>query len=85
MVSPVMDVDVGTLYLLAEKLEEATRKAVAEIGWIGSEPNLVDAVELARQLTSVTESCLPILHKTRSCTSCASFVCLNVRTHFLSN
>ena len=36
MVSPVLDVDVGTIYMIGEKLEQAITMTKNEVGWEGN-------------------------------------------------
>jgi len=33
MISPVIDIDVGTIYDIGERLEEAIKRTMAEVGW----------------------------------------------------
>jgi len=88
MVSPVIDIDVGTIYEMGQRLEDAIRKTMEDVGWEGVADNEscigpFDVTQFAAQF-QVNDRCIPILHKTRSCTSCSSFVCRTVRTRFLN-
>jgi len=104
MVTPVIDVDVGTLYEMGQRLEEALKKTVEERGW----KSCMDSVEAPvveraadvlvcadADITKDTDParadvvspsvavCSTQLHLARSCTSCADFVCRDVRRRFL--
>jgi adenosylmethionine-8-amino-7-oxononanoate aminotransferase len=88
MVSPVIDIDVGTIYEIGERLEQAVTRTMEEINWEREEeaaPNAetFDMAELAARI-SQNDKCQPILHSTKSCTSCSSFVSRDVRTHFIN-
>lgn len=88
MVSPVIDIDVGTVYEIGERFEKAIKKTMEVVGWVkieGVTPSMepVDLAKLAEVLPGI-EKCNPVLHRTRSCTSCSSFVSEKVRTHFLN-
>ena len=87
MVSPVMDVDIASIYTIGDLLETVIRRTKAEVGWDGAHKDIIKVID---QLTieqfaaklSAKDQCLPAFHKTRSCTSCASFVCRDARTRF---
>lgn len=94
MVSPVLDVDVGTIYKIGEKIEEVLMLTKEEVGWEGScigdtesetasETSETSVNELTKQINGDFK-CLPQLHATGSCTSCSNFVCQEVRTRFLN-
>lgn len=93
MVSPVIDIDVGTVYEMGERLEKVIRMTMREVDWDGSDAETASLSsfgsfssfnfeEIAAQIEK-TDKCLPALHRSRSCTSCADFVCRDVRKHFL--
>lgn len=87
MVSPVIDIDVGTIYEIGERLEKAIRKTMKIVGWVKSLEGLTTAessaiMQFAKGISD--KGCHPILHKTRACTSCSSFVCTTVRTKFVN-
>jgi len=136
MVSPPIDIDVGMIYNIGVKLEEAINMTVAEVGWehiapiascldltaydnsddVASVASVASVATTASTTTTGTtsdESCIAVdptqklgfsekedraitalaerfekcsdfLHKTRSCTTCSSFVCGSVRTKFLA-
>lgn len=91
MVSPVIDIDVGTIYEMGERLEKAIRVTMDKVGWEKHDEALSAAeqyaiAQFAKNIGACTtdQSCLPALHRTKSCTSCSSFVCRQVRTRFLN-
>ena len=88
MVSPVIDIDVGTIYEIGERIETAIVMTMKAVGWEGpAELSTVEETNTIQQLAdqlSGKDECLPILHKTKSCTSCSCFVSSNVRTRFLN-
>ena len=84
MVTPVIDIDVGTVYEIGDKLVEVVKLTMAELRWkaIQKEPQEIECSE------SITENaafanCHTYSHTTKSCTSCSNFVCRDVRTRFL--
>ena len=85
MCTPVVDVDVGTIYEIGEKLEEALKRTMSERGWKSSVMGLKNdnVVAAVKELKVGNVKCRPQLHATRSCTICASFVCQDVRSRFL--
>jgi adenosylmethionine-8-amino-7-oxononanoate aminotransferase len=89
MVSPVIDIDVGTIYEIGERLEQAVTRTMQEVNWeredeAAQNAETFDMSELATRILQ-NDRCQPILHKTRSCTSCSSFVSRDVRTRFFVN
>jgi adenosylmethionine-8-amino-7-oxononanoate aminotransferase len=82
MVTPVIDIDVGSIYEIGERLEEAVRKTMAEVGWITRD--VKSELFIADITLQSSDKCHPFLHETKSCTSCSSFVCSKVRTRFLN-
>ena len=88
MVSPVVDVDVGTLYKIAERIERALIQTVEEVGWIQpcTSPKVDIRVSLQLDeefcLSEVKKQCLSQLHFSRTCTSCADFVSPVLRKRF---
>ena len=83
MVTPVVDIDVGTVYEIGEKLVNVVQLTMKEMGW--KSPVEVTSSKTPPEL--VTEfpgllKCQTYLHTTRSCTSCTKFVCPKVRTRF---
>lgn len=84
MVSPVIDIDVGTIYQIGELLEKAITMTKMAVGWEKpvTEAESFAITQLAAQLNS-NDKCHPLLHKTRACTSCSSFVCKKLRTRFV--
>lgn len=84
MVTPMVDVDVGTVYEIGLKLEEVINRTIKEIGWEGQIPEEVTSVNnISSSLTKCNSaSCSSQLHATRTCTFCASFVSENVRMRF---
>lgn len=97
MVSPVIDIDVGTIYTLGERLEEALILTITEVKW---EPNRVpvrrvssdasvDMKDLIVRVLGCTtidkqQACLPVFHTTRSCTHCSDFVRFDRRRRFVN-
>lgn len=89
MVSPVIDIDVGTLYTIAERIEKALLATVNDVKWAKSSPAKAE-VEIRVTLklddefcaSEVNKQCLSNLHFSRACTSCATFVCPDLRRRF---
>ena len=87
MVSPVVDIDVGTLYKIAERMEKALIQTVKEVGWTQPAPVQVE-IRVALQLddefcaSEIKKQCLSNLHFTRTCTSCGDFVSPVIRKRF---
>lgn len=84
MVTPMVDVDVGTIYEIGQRLEKVLLRTMEEMNWKGnshgeSKQELYDIPELVDGL----QKCLPHLHSTKSCTSCSSFVCPDIRMRFI--
>lgn len=87
MVSPVIDIDVGTLYEMAKRFESVIIKTKADVGWEPEEHISTKGLDLStflQQFFSKDDKCLPSLHVTRSCTGCTKFVCRDVRANFIS-
>ena len=85
MVTPMVDVDVGTIYEIGLKLEEAIRKTMKEMDWEAPSSEGETSKADASAVSPIPPSkCSTNLHATRSCTSCTDFVCQNVRSRFLS-
>ena len=84
MVTPMVDVDVGTIYEIGIKLEEAIRKTRKEMEWkeISSEGETIKA-EASTVLPVLATKCSTNLHATKTCTSCNSFVCNSIRNRFM--
>jgi adenosylmethionine-8-amino-7-oxononanoate aminotransferase len=87
MITPVVDIDVGTIYEIGEKLAEALDRTMAERDWkrstaasLALKDDNIFAKEIAENLI-----CLPSLHFTKSCTSCADFVCRDKRMRFVAS
>jgi adenosylmethionine-8-amino-7-oxononanoate aminotransferase len=87
MVSPVVDIDVGTVYEFGEKLQEAVRRTVEDRGWNDVTIKREEVISLQEHFAEFasTVKCDPSLHLTRSCTSCNSFVCQDTRMKFVTN
>ena len=94
MVSPVFDVDVGTIYEVGQRLEEVISKTMAEVRWkrqsvpiciVADSDSSFDVAEIAKGITVTKnyDTCLPQFHAAKSCTSCSSFVCQKIRTRFV--
>mmetsp|Transcript_10688 Transcript_10688/g.16769 ORF Transcript_10688/g.16769 Transcript_10688/m.16769 type:complete len:511 (+) Transcript_10688:66-1598(+) len=85
MITPLFDIDVGTIYEIGEKLELVVVRTSDEIGW------KKDTIEEAQDAFDLREflpehpdlKCKKYLHQTKSCTSCSSFVCPTVRMRFV--
>ena len=90
MVSPVIDhIDVGTLYDIAEKMEEALLLTIREVSWLQPDmPKLEVENRVTLQLdkeffaSEVKKQCLYQLHFSRTCKSCGDFVHPSVRRRF---
>ena len=114
MVSPVIDIDVGTIYEIGERFEKVITSTMTEVGWCSSEMPKLKPIEsefsICSEVSSVnsdsesdvsdssfdlkkiaqevalwrdTDKCLPVLHETKSCTSCSKFVNPTIRIRFL--
>ena len=87
MVSPLIDIDVGTLYKVAERMENALIQTVKEVGWTQPTPLMVE-IRVSLQLdeefcaSEVNKQCLSNLHFARTCTSCDDFVSPVIRKRF---
>jgi adenosylmethionine-8-amino-7-oxononanoate aminotransferase len=95
MVSPVIDIDVGTVYTMGERLEAALRATITDVEWdpsrvpvhhVASEASrdMKELIDKVLGCQDVIQECLPVFHNTRSCTSCSAFVHLDRRLHFLT-
>jgi len=89
MVSPVIDIDVGTLYNIAERLEKALQLTVDEVKWVQSDECTTEVkIRVTLQLdeefciSEVNKRCLSHLHFSRTCTSCGAFVRPELRRRF---
>jgi len=87
MVSPVVDIDVGTLYLIAERMEKALIRTVQQVGWTQPTPIKMDirsSLKLDEEFcaSEVKKQCLTNLHFSRTCTSCGDFVSPELRKRF---
>jgi len=90
MISPVIDIDVGTLYRIGEKLEEALLLTVADVGWEQPTSQNANATEIKVTLqldqeflaSELKKVCNSQLHFSRTCTSCSDFVHPTVRKRF---
>jgi adenosylmethionine-8-amino-7-oxononanoate aminotransferase len=89
MVSPVIDIDVGTLYTIAERMEKALQLTADEVNW--DKPVVTKAdVEIRVTLkldadfcrSEVNKQCLDQFHFSRTCTSCSTFVRPELRRRF---
>lgn len=89
MISPVVDIDVGTLYKIAERIEKALVQTVEEVGWTQPAHAKVE-IRLSLQLdeefcaSEARKQCLTNLHLTKTCTSCSDFVSPMLRKRFSS-
>ena len=86
MVTPVVDIDVGTVYEIGEKLATVVQLTMNEMGWAAKSMEIEEVSTGTPGLVSeysVVPKCQTYLHSTRSCTSCTNFVCPKVRTKFL--
>jgi hypothetical protein len=95
MVTPCYDTDVGTIYEIGEKLEEAINLTMKEIGWKSQEtiaPSVPEKLVVEINNPSVAEIkalplndtiCSTAFHVSKTCTSCSSFVCPDKRQRFL--
>lgn len=89
MVSPVIDIDVGTLYAIAERMEKALLATANEVRWAQHDvPSAEVEIRVTLRLDSefciseVKKQCLQTLHFGRSCTSCEAFVRPELRRRF---
>ncbi len=85
MVTPIVDVDVGTIYEIGSCLEQVLLRTMDDMGWKGSSPG--ESKEEPNGIPEIVredlKKCHPHLHSTKSCTSCASFVCPDLRMRFI--
>jgi adenosylmethionine-8-amino-7-oxononanoate aminotransferase len=85
MVTPVVDIDVGTVYEIGEKLAEVVERTMADMNWEPQSQTPENTLSVSQQVSNAIEpKCLPSLHATKSCTSCTSFVCQERRRRFVS-
>ena len=86
MVTPMFDVDVGTLYEMGLKLEEVLLSTMKEMGWESLTSEAGTKVESTVTPIDVpaNSKCSTSLHATRTCTSCTNFVCQKVRMRFMA-
>ncbi|KAL7547627.1 hypothetical protein ACHAWF_010918 [Thalassiosira exigua] len=91
MVSPVIDIDVGTLYDAAERMERALLATAEEVKWVQPTSPSVDVevrvtLRLDNEfcLSEVNKQCRSRLHFARTCTSCDLFVRPALRKRFSS-
>jgi hypothetical protein len=87
MVSPHFDIDVGTLYEMAEKLEKVIIATMEEMGWSPlscEEAKTQDMIAPMAECLADPSTCQTYLHQTKSCTSCSSFVCPTIRMRFVN-
>lgn len=89
MVSPAIDIDVGTLYTIAEQMEKALLATVDEVGWAQSGVSTTQVeIRVTLQLddefcmSEAKKQCLSHLHFSRTCTSCGTFVRPELRRRF---
>lgn len=84
MVTPMVDIDVGTIYEIGSRLEKVILLTLDEIGWAGSNNGEYkeEQSEMPELVREDIQKCQPHLHSTKSCTSCSSFVCPDVRMRF---
>jgi hypothetical protein len=87
MVLPLIDIDVGTLYKVAERMENALIQTVKEVGWTQPTPLMVEicvSLQLDEEFcaSEVNKQCLSNLHFARTCTSCDDFVSPVIRKRF---
>lgn len=94
MVTPVVDIDVGTIYEIGEKLEKVIMMTMKERNWdssntfphtIPEEKKVDDTVCDPSSVCLPSPQCMAHLHETRSCTACAKFVCQSKRMRFVSS
>mmetsp|Transcript_469 Transcript_469/g.1075 ORF Transcript_469/g.1075 Transcript_469/m.1075 type:complete len:520 (+) Transcript_469:867-2426(+) len=93
MVTPVVDIDVGTVYEIGERMEKVLDLTMQEMEWSIEEekqcfeiggPTELDEVVANLLIQSIDLSkCQIRLHETRSCTSCTKFVSPDVRLRFM--
>ena len=85
MVTPMVDVDVGTIYEIGSRLEKVILGTMDEMGWKGSkqDESKQELYEIPELVAEDMKKCQPQLHSTKSCTSCSSFVCPDVRMRFI--
>mmetsp|Transcript_31217 Transcript_31217/g.75462 ORF Transcript_31217/g.75462 Transcript_31217/m.75462 type:complete len:522 (+) Transcript_31217:378-1943(+) len=90
MVSPCIDIDVGTVYEIGQRLEEVLYRTMDEVGWNDRRAEEKEdlsnpAVESHCQEIELDKLlCQPHFHRTKSCTSCDEFVCPTVRRRFVT-
>lgn len=88
MVTPVVDIDVGTIYEIGEKLALAVERTMEERQWFTSVPKSPSTLFmqfnllLAKEAAEKTKKCSPNLHATKTCTSCSKFVSHDRRLRF---
>lgn len=97
MVTPCYDTDVGTIYEIGEKLEEAISLTMKEIGWKSQEAAVTVARPMPEEIVVDVDPsianvkappvddaiCNTAFHVYKTCTTCSSFVCPDKRQRFL--
>jgi hypothetical protein len=80
----VVDIDVGTIYEIGQKLEEAILRTIKEIKWKtqAGTRSLHCHTALDKEPLYIG-TCQDYLHATKSCTSCSTFVSSSVRMRFV--
>eukprot|EP00536_Pseudo-nitzschia_multiseries_P011076 jgi/Psemu1/259548/estExt_Genewise1Plus.C_3600023 len=77
MVTPVVDIDVGMVYEIGQKLEQVVLHTMKDIGWVSPHRNdrrdLRADVKLCNEVPSA-ETCRDYHHLTKSYTSCSEYV-----------
>lgn len=90
MVTPVVDIDVGTIYEIGQKLEQAILRTMEDMAWNSGEAKVEEKAEVFidfpfERVAEPAVPCVSYLHQTKSCTSCTDFVSRDVRMHFARN
>jgi adenosylmethionine-8-amino-7-oxononanoate aminotransferase len=84
MVTPVVDIDVGTIYEIGQKLEEAILRTMKEIKWKTQAGTISLQCNIALDKEPIyIGTCQDYLHATKSCTSCSKFVSPSARMRFV--
>lgn len=83
MVTPMVDIDVGTIYEIGERFADALERTMIEREWKSTSSSDLDDSLFTKEIAE-NVICLPTLHRSRSCTSCADFVCPDKRMRFVA-
>lgn len=85
MVTPVVDVDVGTIYEIGEKLEEVIKRTMSEHDWDAMPTIQEENKEEVEPVIVKSVTCKAKLQEPKSPKSCTNFVWQTTRERFVSS